>query len=361
MNTIITPPNADPLLPDTSRREPQVGGQSPSLDHIMQTGLGFWASKTLLSAVELGVFTELSAGPLEAETLRRRLGLHARSAVDFFDALVAMRFLKREAGRYSNTPETDHYLDRNKSSYAGGVLEMCNSRLYVYWSDLTEALRTGQPQNEVKNHGTNFFASLYQTPEKLENFLKAMTGLSLGAARSISEKFPWADYNTFADVGCAQGAVPVQLASAHRHLQGIGYDLAGVGPIFRAYVAEHGLSERIQFQAGDFFRDPLPQVDVLVMGHILHDWNLDEKQVLIRKAYDALPDGGALIVYEALIDDQRQANAFGLLMSLNMLIETPGGFDYTGADCQAWMQSAGFRLTRVEPLVGPDAMVVGFK
>jgi hypothetical protein len=126
-------------------------------------------------------------------------------------------------------------------------------------------------------------------------------------------------------------------------------------------VAGFGLGERLKFSGGDFFSDPMPEADVLVMGHILHDWNLDEKRILLQKAYDALPEGGALIVYEAIIDDERRENAFGLLMSLNMLIETPGGFDYTGADCQGWMAEAGFRNSYVEPLAGPDSMVVGIK
>ena len=121
------------------------------------------------------------------------------------------------------------------------------------------------------------------------------------------------------------------------------------------------LEDRLSFSHGSFFTDPLPSADVLVMGHILHDWNLDEKMMLLGKAYDALPEGGALVVYEALIDDDRRENVLGLLMSLNMLIETPGGFDYTGADCQAWMREVGFRSTRVEQLVGPDSMVIGVK
>jgi predicted nicotinamide N-methyase len=329
-------------------------------DHILQTGLGFWASKTLLSAVELGVFTKLAQGPLAAETLRQQLGLHERSAHDFFDALVALRFLERRDGQYANTAESDLFLDRNKPTYVGGILEMCNARLYAFWGSLTEALRTGQPQNEGKT-GDDFFGKLYGSPEKLAGFLKAMTGLSLGTARAISEKFPWAEYRTVADVGAAQGAVPVQLARAHPHLKAIGYDLPVVQPIFEQYAQTNGVADRVRFQSGDFFKDPLPKVDVIIMGHILHDWDLEQKRCLIQKAYDALPKGGAFIVYEALIDDARRENALGLLMSLNMLIETPGGFDYTGADCQEWMREAGFRETRVEPLVGPDSMVIGIK
>lgn len=333
---------------------------APTLDHIMQTGLGFWASKVLLSAVELGVFTELGQGPLDAETLRQRLGLNDRSVRDFLDALVALKFLERHHGKYTNTAETAHFLDRNQPTYAGGILEMSNARLYNYWGSLTEALRTGKQQNESKTGG-DLFGSLYQTPEKLESFLSGMTGISMGAAMAIARKFPWAEYRSFVDVGAAQGAVPVQLAKAHPHLKGIGYDLPGVQPVFEKYAAANGVGDRVSFQPGDFFKDALPKCDVLIMGHILHDWDLQQKRMLIQKAYDALPKGGAFIVYEALIDDERRENAFGLLMSLNMLIETPGGFDYTGADCQGWMRDAGFRQTRVEHLVGPDSMVIGIK
>jgi hypothetical protein len=330
------------------------------LDRILQTGLGFWSSKTLLSAVELGVFTVLAGGPLDAETLRQRLALHFRGAQDFFDALVALKFLKRQNGKYSNTPETDFYLDRNKKTYAGGILEMSNARLYARWGSLTESLRTGQHQNEATTDG-DLFAAMYSTPEKLESFLAGMTGISLGAAMAIAEKFPWQEYHSFADIGVAQGAVPVQVALKHSHLRGIGFDLPKVQPVFEKYVRAQGVSDRVRFQQGDFFKDALPNADVIIMGHILHDWDLDQKRALLAKAYAALPPGGALIVYEAIIDDDRRENAFGLLMSLNMLIETNGGFDYTGRDCQGWMREVGFRGTRVEHLVGPDSMVVGIK
>jgi hypothetical protein len=330
-------------------------------DHVMQLGLGFWASKTLLSAVELGLFTELAREPMTAEQVGERLNLHPRALRDFLDALVSLRMLERESeGLYSNTPEAEMFLDRAKPSYIGGMLEMANARLYPFWGSLTEALQTGRPQNEAKSGG-NFFEALYADPQRLEDFLSAMTGLSLGAARAIAEKFPWSGYRTFIDIGGAQGGLPVQVAMAHTHLTGGSFDIPACGPVFEKYVARHGLSDRLRFYAGDFFNDPLPPADVLVMGHILHDWNMEEKRMLLQKAYDALPAGGALIVFEALIDDHRRENTFGLLMSLNMLIETPGGFDYTGADCSRWMREAGFRETRVEHLVGPDSMVIGIK
>jgi hypothetical protein len=331
-------------------------------DGIMQLGFGYWASKTLLSAVELKLFGVLSeAGPLDADELRERLGLHPRSARDFFDALVALGMLDRTDGRYENTPQTDLFLDPAKPTYVGGVLEMSSVRLYAFWGSLTEGLRTGQPQSEMKTGTDDFFETLYADPEKLAGFTAAMTGLSRAAGDAIAAKFPFRDYGSVIDIGCAQGAVPVAIATAHNHLTGGGYDLPPVEPIFNSYVAQHGLADRLRFTPGNFFADPMPNADVLVMGHILHDWDMSEKRVLLQKAYDALPTGGALIVYEALIDDDRRYNAFGLLMSLNMLIEGPGGFDYTGADCRGWMAETGFSKSYVEHLVGPDSMVVGIK
>lgn len=330
-------------------------------EKILQTGLAFWPSKVLLSAIEMEVFTELAHGPENFESLSGRLGLHPRSALDFLDTLVALGFLQRTGNQYANTPETDLFLDRKKPSYIGGMLEMANHRLYPFWGHLTEALRTGQPQNEIKSGGPGLFEALYADPARLKEFLSAMTGISHGANMAIARKFPWKDYGTFVDVGTAQGDLAVQIALANPHLRGHGFDLPEVAPIFEEYAERVGVADRLSFVPGDFFKDDLPRVDVITMGHILHDWDLPTKKMLVKKAYDAIPAGGAFIVYESIIDDDRKQNAFGMMMSLNMLIETPGGFDYTGADCQGWMKEAGFSSSRVEHLVGPDSMVIGIK
>jgi hypothetical protein len=338
---------------------PPKDGPSPA--GILQVGFGFWASKTLLSAVELGVFTALARMPLSHEELTLKLELHPRAARDFFDALVALGFLKRNRGLYSNTAETDAFLDKRKPSYIGGILEMSNARLYPFWDGLTEGLKSGQPQNEAKRGGEKFFEVLYSNPDRLKQFLSAMTGVSRGANLAIAKHFPWEKYRTFVDAGTAQGDLAAQVAIANPHLRGTGFDLPQAAPIFNDYAKQLGLDDRLKFAAGDFFTQPLPKADVIMMGHILHDWDLAQKKHLVRAAWDALPKGGAFIVYDSIIDDDRRKNAFGLLMSLNMLIETPGGFDYTGADCIGWMKEAGFREAYVQHLVGPDSMVVGIK
>jgi SAM-dependent methyltransferase len=347
--SVTEPVSAD--VPEQAHPDP--GG-------ILNLGLAFWGSKTLLSAVELGVFAQLAGGPLDGGELAGRLGLHPRAAGDFLDALVALGMLSRDGTTYANTPETDLFLDPGKPSYVGGILEMANARLYPFWARLTDALRTGAPQNEVRDGG-DFFATVYADPERLAEFLHAMTGLSAGTAMAIAGGFPFERYSSVVDVGCAEGGLLAHVARAHPHLSGIGFDLPPVKDVFERYMRASGLEERVIFHAGDFFAEPLPSADAIVMGHVLHDWDLDQKRELIAKAYDALPAGGALVVFEAIIDDDRRENAFGLLMSLNMLIETPGGFDYTGADCQGWMRDAGFTETSVQHLVGPDSMVVGIK
>jgi hypothetical protein len=347
-------------MPRTTTRTKRTP-QTVSPARIIQLAVGFWGPRTLISAAELGLFTVLANGPLGEADLRRSLGLHPRSARDFLDTLVALGMLaKNKKGLYANTPETDAFLDRGKPSYIGGFLEMAGARLYPFWGSLTEALQTGQPQNEAKSGGS-VFDVLYSDPARLKLFLQAMTGITMGSARAIARKFPKGRHETFIDIGCAQGCVPVQVALKHKGITGGGFDLPVVGPLFDEYVATFGLGGRLKFHAGDFFQDPLPEADVLAMGRILHDWDLDEKKALLSKALGVLPRGGALIIYESIIDDARRKNVFGLLMSLNMLIETRGGFDFTGADCAGWMKQVGFRKTYVEHLEGPDSMVVGIK
>jgi 2-polyprenyl-6-methoxyphenol hydroxylase-like FAD-dependent oxidoreductase len=355
-------------LLEESAREPQAE-PSPAVNEprrdterhaIFELGMSFWSAKALLSAVELGVFSALSSGPLGRAELSARVGLHARGAADFLDALTAMGLLVRSNDCYSLTPNARQALTPEGASYVGGALELANARLYPVWSMLSAALRSGQPQNEAQ-HSKDYYGNLTQSPERLRNFLAGMSDLSRMAVHALIEKFPWQEYGSFADVGGAQGLLPVQLAKAYPHLRGINFELPPVKPIFEQYVRAAGVQGRLRFQTGDFFSDPLPSVDVIVMGHVLHNWGLAQKRMLVAKAYQALPPRGALVVYEALIDDARQENAFGLLMSLNMLLVTAEGFVFTGGDCQGWMREAGFSKTYVKHLHGPDSMVVAIK
>ena len=334
-------------------------------EHIMQVGMGFFASKTLLSAVELGVFTELASQTASADELGERLGLHPRGRRDFFDGLVALGFLEREGDGpdavYSNAADSALFLDRNQPTYVGGILEMANARLYTFWADLTEALRTGAPQNEVKATGRPMFDELYADSARLEQFMHAMAGISAGNFHALAEKVDFSRYATLTDVGGATGQLSVITAQRHPHLRCSSCDLPVVRPIAERAIAAAGIADRVSAVNLDFFADPIPPADVVTMGMILHDWNLERKMHLIRAAYDALPEGGAFIVVDNIIDDARRENVFGLMMSLNMLIEFGDAFDYTGADFAGWCREAGFQDVEIMPLAGPASAGIAYK
>jgi hypothetical protein len=339
----------------------------PELDHgpILETAFAFWRSKVLLTAVEFDVFTKLGSRRMTGEELGAELGLHARGISDFFDALVAMQFLDRAgdgpSAKYFNTPAGLIYLDRGSLRYVGGWLVMLNDRLFKFWHDLPEALRTGRPQNEVKHGQKGIFEELYEELPKLEQFMGAMTGLSRLNFEAFAAKFDFSKFESLCDVGGATGLLCIEVAKAHSHLRCISFDLPPVEPIARKHIAAAGLSDRVSTASGDFFKDPLPKADMITMGMILHDWNLEKKLHLIRAAYDALPAGGALVAIEALIDDARRENVFGLLMSLNMLIEFGDAFDYSGADFRKWCQEIGFKHFEVMHLAGPTSAAIAYK
>jgi ubiquinone/menaquinone biosynthesis C-methylase UbiE len=331
----------------------------------MDVGMGFWPAKTLLSAVELGLFTKLGAQSITAGELRSALGLHQRAVPDFLDALVALRFLDRDGegpqALYRNTQETRLFLDRNSPEYMGGILEMANARLYRFWGGLTEALKTGKPQNEIKPTGKSMFEELYSDPKRLDQFMDAMSGISAGNFHAFAQKFDFSRYRTLCDVGGATGKLSIIVAKRHPHLRCTTVDLPLVTPIAERKIAAAGLSDRVSAKSVDIFAVPLPRADVITMGLILHDWNLEKKMQLIRAVYHALPPGGAFVVIENLIDDARRENAFGLMMSLNMLIEFGDAFDFTAADFFGWCRSIGFRDTEVIPLTGPASAGIAYK
>src|ERR1700694_4956340 len=332
--------------------------------HIMEVGAGFWPAKTLLSAVELDLFSLLGGASMSGEEVGARLALHPRAIYDFLDALVALGFLERDGqgtdGRYRNSAEAAASLDKHSPTYVGGFLEMCNTRSYGFWGELTEALKTGEPQTEVKLTGKPIFEELYGNPAGLERFMQAL-GVSFGDFHVLAERFDFARYHTICDVGGATGQLCMTLAGRFSHLRCTSYDLPVVAPIAARSIAAAGLSDRVTVASGDFFADALPQADVITMGHILHDWNLDRKMQLIRAAYDALPDGGAFILIEHLIDDARRDNVFALMMSLNMLIEFGDGFGFTGSDFAGWCREAGFRDIEIHPLPGPTSAGIAYK
>ena len=332
---------------------------------IMQIGMGFFASKTLLTAVNIKLFTLLAKGKLSGEEIRKALGLHPRSLYDFLDSLVALGFLDRtglkENAIYGNSEDSNLFLDTNKLSYVGGILEMANNRLYPFWNNLEEGLKTGKHQNESKNGGKSMFEELYSDESRLSEFIHAMGGVQAGNFNYFAKTFDFSPYQTLCDIGGSGANLSIHIVKNNEHMKCISFDLPPVGPIATENVIKLGLSDKITIQSGDFFTDDFPKADIITMGNILHDWGKEDKLMLIKKAYMALPEGGLLIVIENIIDNDRSENAFGLLMSLNMLIETDQGFDFTLSDFDLLAKEAGFIKTKIIPLTGPTSAVIAVK
>ncbi|MGE3801264.1 MAG: methyltransferase [Candidatus Kapaibacterium sp.] len=339
----------------------------PTPENIMRIGTGFWPSKILLSGVKFQLFTTLAErGSMSGSEIKAHLGLHCtdRHVYDYLDALATFGFLNRdgllETATYSNSADTDFFLDKKKPSYIGGMLEMLNNRLYNFWGSLEEGLLSGTPQNEAKNGG-DLFETLYSDQDRLREFMHAMSGIQMGNFMAFSQAFDFSGAKTLVDVGGASALLSLMVAKHQPHMECISWDLPAVAPIANETIQHFQLGERVQTAEGDFFKDDFPKADIVVMGNILHDWNEEIKLMLMQKAYDALPEGGAFVAIEGIIDDERKENAFGLMMSLNMLIETGEGFDYTFADFKGWAEKVGFASTAIMPLAGPSSAVIAYK
>lgn len=385
---------------------------SPKSGAILAVSGAFMASRTLLAAVELGVFTALGRRALSGSALAEILGLHPRAALDFFDALVALGFLLRDGdpvGLYSNTLDTAAYLDMRSPEYLGGWLEMLSKRTYKFWTDLPAALTSGAPQNEVKHFGRPLFDILCEHPGKLRGFLGGMSGFASSYSSVFAAKFDWTDYASYVDVGGAAGVLAMAVARANSRLRVYTYDLPAVSDVAEEALATAGMSQSVAVLRGSFLTDPLPKCDVISMSHILHDWwahsrssstfrlqlvlfwlfydlrelgaacslitsftwllcvtvlsvcrNLAVKKQLIAAAYAALPPGGAFVVIECFVDDDRRQPT-GLLSSLNMLIEVGDAFDFSPADLRRWCEPIGFTGFHELKLTGKQSAVVAYK
>ncbi|HEY4194717.1 MAG TPA: methyltransferase [Mucilaginibacter sp.] len=339
----------------------------PTPDSIMQIGTGFWASKVLLSAVKFNIFTLLAERKSQsAAEIKARLGFQCtdRNVFDYLDTLTAFGFLHREGildtAKYSNSTDTDFFLDDKKPSYIGGILQMLNNRLYGFWGNLESGLLTGHPQNEAK-HGDNLFEKVYADPDRLREFIHAMSGIQMGSFMALAQKFDFSKAKSLVDIGGSAGLLALMVAKQQPHMSCITWDLPPVAPIANETIQKFQLQDRVKVANGDFFKDAFPKADIITMGNILHDWDEATKLMLMKKVYDALPAGGTFIAIEGIIDDERTQNVFGLMMSLNMLIETGTGFDYTLADFSKWARQVGFKSTALLPLAGPTSAAIAYK
>jgi SAM-dependent methyltransferase len=326
---------------------------------VLELGYGFTRSRILLSAVELGVFTLLDEGALTAPDIGGRLGMAERRAREFLEALVWLELLIVDRdGRYSNGPEAALFLVESGERSVVPTLREAGWHLYPAWSALTTRLA---PEAAAANDGHDP-AARYQDPELLRHYLHAMTTITAPAAAALASAFPWSEVRSVLDVGTALGGVLATLVEAHPHLRGTGFDVDRVEPLFRAYIGDRRApAERIDFVAGNFFYEALPHAEVVILSHILHDWDEEQKRLLVAKAYDALPGGGRLIVLEKFLGEPGRPNPAALMSTLNLLVDTEGGFEMAVHECTRMLSEAGFARSWCRELTEEESIVVGVR
>lgn len=322
---------------------------------IIRLANSFCDAKALLTAVELGLFTALHGGAASEEEIRQRLGLHGRGLFDWLELLTELNLLQRENGLYRNSSGADLYLVRGRESYIGGFLERSNRNLYPAWGRLSEALRTGKQQS-----GSSFEAVL-DNPNILIQFIKSMDALTVVLGPQLIEAYPeWSKHQSVLDVGGCRGSLVAQIVTAYPELTGAVFDMPQMAPFFEERAAEQDLKGKVTFHGGDFFKDPLPSADIVVMGHVLHDWDPQQRGFLVEKAFQSVNPGGVLLVYDRMLD-RESSRVENLVISLDMLLVTEGGSEYTVAELRGHAQAAGFTSIEACELGEDDMLVVARK
>lgn len=326
---------------------------------VMFVGWSFFRSKLLTAALDLEVFSVLGDGALSAEELCDRTGLHPRGGRDFLDALAAIGLLLRADGHYRNSPGTAQHLLAEREGFVGGFLRMTTELMGSDQDSFTGLLRNGTARSQGAR-GEVPFTQIFHDPVRLRQFLSAMDSFSGAVAKELTHVFDWSRYATFSDVGGARGNLAAHLAAAHPGLAGTVLDRPSMEEHFDQLVTERGVESQLRFVGADFFTADLPRADVVILGSVLHDWSMEQRATLLRKAYDAVHDDGALIVYDTMLDDERQ-QADNLMLSLIMMLQSAQASGYTPAECGSWLADAGFTVERVVRLPALTTAVIARK
>jgi predicted O-methyltransferase YrrM len=322
---------------------------------LMELATGFWSFKTLASAYELGLFEQLSAtSGTTADELAERLGIASRPAEMLLTGCAALGLLQNQDGRYVNSALSDEYLVPGKPNHFGGLVTMFDRRLYAGWDKLTQAIRTNRPTTWDPDHQGSIFDNA--DPEMLATFWEAMHALSTQTGQALGAAFDLRRFRRLLDVGGGSGAFDIVLCQRYPELRATVYDLEYVTDIAAGNVKDAGLGDRVTARPGDFFEDATfpGGHDLHLFSMIMHDWDEERDKLLLRKSFEALDSGGAVLICELLVDDDKTGPPPAALMSLNMLVETAGR-NYTAAEYSDWLTEVGFVDPQVIPFDAPGA------
>jgi 8-O-methyltransferase len=321
---------------------------------------GYWQVRMLLAAIEHDVFTELSGRSATAAEVADNLGLVQLGSHDLLTGLSHLGLLEMDSGKFTNSATADRFLVRGRTEYLGGYLRFCAQDLNPAWDGLATALRTGKPQNRAAVDG-NPYDTLYQDAGATDGFLDSMDLLSTPIAMAMS-RFDWSRYTSFVDVGGARGHFAHQVVLLNPHLTGAVFDLPQLEPAFTRHMDSlGGAASPITYHGGDFFTGKLPEADVLVLGHVLHNWSVPDRVALLKNAYDSVRPGGAVFVYDPMAGGD-EPSMHAVLAGLTMLVWSRGGHEYSVQELHGWLEEAGFRPETAEVAdLHDDVLVIGHK
>ncbi|HEY8374613.1 MAG TPA: methyltransferase [Pseudonocardiaceae bacterium] len=331
---------------------------------LLGQAMAFQPAKLVLTGLELGLFRLLAEGPATTEQVREKLGLHQRGTDHFLRALAELGVLERDGDTYRNSRATERFLvpgaDGGNGGFLGGFLHVADQVMYPAWGRLAEALRTGEPQAATYS-GTNMFDQLYGDENKRNDFVSMAEDASRPLIPALVEAFDWSAHKSVLELGGCRGNVLAQVVRAHPHLDGTVLDLPQLEPAFDEHMVTLGMTGRVRFHAADFFADPLPEADVVMIGHCMVDWTDEQRRTLIGRAFHAVRPGGAFLIWDPIIVEGQDSYLRNLIRSLNLQLMTPHGVNYRLEQCVEWLLGAGFAEVTHRPLGHDVTLVVARK
>ncbi len=310
---------------------------------LNDTGLGFMNAATLLSAMELGLFDALSEGPLTLGEVARRTGLSEDRADKLVTACAAIDLVHRAGDKISNVEDCDRFLVRGKPTYFGDYLLHFAKESWSKWGRLTEYLKT----TDTKGRGRYYEMS--DDPKASRALTEAGYTGSQGTARVLARRFDFSRYHHLLDIGGGSGVYSIEACRRYPGLRATVLDFPAVCVVTREFVEKTGMTDRIEVIPGDFAAAPFPTgADVALLCGNIHAYDSETAAQVVKKTFDILPHGGAMIICDYMLNDEKTGPAVAAFLSVAQAFQPGVGKVHTGADFRSYMEAAGFRVDRVE-------------
>jgi SAM-dependent methyltransferase len=333
------------------------------LNRLVEISTSYCVSQVFFTACTLGLFEQLSGGPLTADALSGKLDIHPQGCLRLLAALRNLGLVDRDGELYSNTQFGSYCT--SQSSVPLEALSMWGDPFYHMWEFLPDALREYSPrwQQAVGATADEVFAALYEDPARLKRFTEMQNAQSAPLGLEMAERFDFSPYQCVLDVAGGSGGMVISIGIRYPHLRGIVMDLAPVCDLAAENIRKHGLANRFVTVVADLFAGPYPSgSDVVILGYILHDWSDEKCRTILRHCYDALPPDGVLLVSEKVLNNDFSGDRYALLLNVHMLLCTePGGRERSEAEYRSLLDEAGFQDIDIVRLNAPRDLIVARK